>query len=37
LHAGINVASDVRILALPDEADVIGRFLQALFGGLAAR
>jgi AcrR family transcriptional regulator len=37
LHAGINVASDVRILTISREADIIGRFMQTLFGGLSAR
>lgn len=37
LHAGINVASDVRILAISDEPDIVGRFMRTLFGGLAAR
>lgn len=37
LHAGINVASDVRILAISHEAGIVGRFMQTLFGGLAGR
>ncbi len=37
LHAGINVASDVRILDLSHESDIVGRFMQVLFSGLAAR
>ena len=36
LHAGINVASDVRILDMSRNADIAARFLQVLFGGLAA-
>ena len=37
LHAAINVASDVRILAIAQDADIVGRFVQVLFGGLSAR
>jgi AcrR family transcriptional regulator len=35
LHAAINVASDMRILAISRDADIIGRFVQVLFGGLS--
>lgn len=37
LHAGINVASDVRILAISHEAGIVDRFMRTLFGGLAGR
>ena len=35
LHAAINVASDMRILAISRESDIVGRFVHALFGGLS--
>lgn len=35
LHAAINVASDMRILAISRDADIVGRFVQVLFGGLS--
>ena len=37
LLAAINVASDMRILAIAQDADIVGRFVQMLFGGLSAR
>lgn len=37
LHAGINVASDVRILDMSRDADIAARFLRVLFCGLAVR
>ncbi len=37
LHAAINVASDARILAIAQDADIIGRCVRILFGGLSAR
>lgn len=37
LHAAINVASDVRILTMARESDIIGRFVNTLFSGLDAR
>jgi AcrR family transcriptional regulator len=37
LHAAINVASDVRILEISRDADIVGRFVQVLFGGLSVR
>ena len=35
LHAAINVASDMRILTISRESDIVGRFVHALFGGLS--
>lgn len=35
LHAAINVASDMRILEIAREADIVGRFVRVLFGGLS--
>jgi AcrR family transcriptional regulator len=35
LHAAINVASDMRILAISRDDDIVGRFVQVLFGGLS--
>lgn len=37
LHAAINVASDMRILEISRDADIVDRFVQVLFAGLAAR